>query len=464
MTNKLFGVADPDYDARRVRSSQSISPDLGGGSPPIGGSGLENKIYLWHADGSAIDVFDPNQAGLVAALAGAAAGDTVWLPSIPIACTAAITIPASVALVGLSHKSILSFSGFAGAAIVLSAGSIIDSFTLNHSDGKWFDASADGSKALRIHGTAKRAIIGTAVPAEPWLATNNDLFWLDRAINGWHKITPGLGTIDNFYIRADGSMAFVYIHLTGWYKGTALKTSPVWTSIAAESGGSNFRRHGSCDGTDFYMVEVVDYPTRVWKHGTYNGTSWSYGSDYTINWLSPDCTAKDFACYWDQVFIPNGTRIEFSVTDYRDSTDGWVNNAGTRYAWALNVSNHISLHTPAGSDLVDAGAGIANNLAACFVRGAIGGNHIYAIDHNGILHYSANGSSFSSVATWSPGIANDTIQAGGGDLVWIPQSISSSAVPARLYAVSGWGSTDLTYNFWSLTSGTQTVVGMGMVY
>ena len=107
----------------------------------------------------------------------------------------------------------------------------------------------------------------------------------------------------------------------------------------------------------------------------------------------------------------------------------------------------------------------ANHSAAnCFVRGAISGPHIYAVDFNGVLHYSSNGSSFSSVATWVPGIAYDTVQAGGGDIVWVQETLTGSAVPARLYANGAWTSIDLTYNFWSLTGISHTVVGAGVVY
>lgn len=124
MANKELGIADPVYDALRIRSGQSIAPDLGGGT--TGGSGLENKIYVWHADGSAIDTFDADAAGLALAIAAAAAGDTIWLPSINIALTAAITIPANVTLVGISDQAELQFGSISGAALTLSAESVLD--------------------------------------------------------------------------------------------------------------------------------------------------------------------------------------------------------------------------------------------------------------------------------------------------------------------------------------------------
>lgn len=105
MPNKELGIADPVYDALRIRSGQSIAPDLGGGT--TGGSGLENKIYVWHADGSTIDTFDADGAGLNLANAAAVSGDTIWLPSISITLSGTLTIAAGRTVTGISWASIL---------------------------------------------------------------------------------------------------------------------------------------------------------------------------------------------------------------------------------------------------------------------------------------------------------------------------------------------------------------------
>ncbi len=126
MTKRAFGHPDPLQDKRRVLTSLAV----GSGLPPVAGEGgaLENKIYLWPTDGSTITTFDPDQAGLIAALAAAVAGDMVWLPSIEIALTSGITVGAGVVLCGISLGSILAFSGFTGTAITMAANSICDHF------------------------------------------------------------------------------------------------------------------------------------------------------------------------------------------------------------------------------------------------------------------------------------------------------------------------------------------------
>lgn len=166
MTNKPFGIAEPDYDARRVRSSQSIAPDLGGGT--TGGSGLENKIYVWHADGSTIDTFDPDAAGLTLAIAAAATGDTIWLPSISIALTAGVTIPASVTVRGIGTSASLSFSGFSGDGVTLSSGSVLQDVTVTfngagYATARGVVASGIGCTLIHISAYASNATTNTAI-------------------------------------------------------------------------------------------------------------------------------------------------------------------------------------------------------------------------------------------------------------------------------------------------------------
>lgn len=457
-----FGQADPIYDSLRVPSNQSIwnGPNDSGNT----GGGLENKIYLWPSDASTISTYDPTEAGLDAAITAAAAGDTIWLPSIEIACTTQKTIPASVALRGISHNAILNFSGFADPCIILSADSVIEDFSLNHDDGKWFDASADGSKALRIHGAAYRAIIGidTAPRArEVWLATADDIFWLDLLTSTWHKITPGLGTQVRFFTTNDGAALYLYIYNTGWYKLTTPKTSLASSQIYDDS-ADHATHNGISDGTNLHILQPVNYVARSWKFSTYNGSTWAYGGTYTVSWFQADVVGKDFTCLWDQVWDSTGTRFENGTDDYRGEGDGWVNSNGTRFVVSLR-SGHLYLHTPGVGDVLDYGA-TGDPSRECSIRGAMSGPHVMAIDHLGIMHYSANGSSFATGATWLKGFAYDDKLTGGGDAIWAPVALADNGVPARVYDVSTWDHIDLTNNFWSLTSGSKTIIGMGLVY
>lgn len=73
---------------------------------PPGIGGLQNKIYVWHADSSTVDIFDPTSAGLNSAIAAAVSGDTVWLPSVTISGNH--TIPANIRVIGISRGAVLS--------------------------------------------------------------------------------------------------------------------------------------------------------------------------------------------------------------------------------------------------------------------------------------------------------------------------------------------------------------------
>lgn len=110
MPNKPFGLAEPQYDALRVLSTQALQAGPGDGTSEAGG-GLENKIYLWQPDGSSLIAYAPDAAGLALALAAAYDGGTIVLPSMQIDLTDGITLPVGVTLIGLSRdETVLSFT------------------------------------------------------------------------------------------------------------------------------------------------------------------------------------------------------------------------------------------------------------------------------------------------------------------------------------------------------------------
>lgn len=117
-----FGKADPYYDALRVMSNQNIQ---GAALGDTGAGGvLENKIYVWHADGSTLDLFDPNAAGFTLALAAAAAGDVVVIP----ACTISGNYTITKTIRGLDRNRSI-FSG----TIILNSGALVSDLTFTGS-------------------------------------------------------------------------------------------------------------------------------------------------------------------------------------------------------------------------------------------------------------------------------------------------------------------------------------------
>ena len=144
---KSFGHPDPLQDARRVLTASSgkfIADD-------VSAQAIGNAIYVWHADGSDVEQFWPDETGLTTALAAAVANDTVWLPSIPIALTAGISLTAYTALVGISEYSLLIASGFDGAVITMAEGAVCHRFSLVF--------SAAGTNAIGIDARFAAAVV-----------------------------------------------------------------------------------------------------------------------------------------------------------------------------------------------------------------------------------------------------------------------------------------------------------------
>ncbi len=112
---------NPSWDALRAKSVIGAPID----ETVFSGGGLQNKIYVWHADASPLAVFDPTEAGVNAALAVCTWGDMLVIPSVNIIMSSGITLVEGLALIGEGENSVLSFSGFSGTAITMAAWSTI---------------------------------------------------------------------------------------------------------------------------------------------------------------------------------------------------------------------------------------------------------------------------------------------------------------------------------------------------
>lgn len=131
MAGKPFGLADAQYDALRVFSTQQIQS--AGTEAASAGAGLQNRIYLWQPDGSSLIDYAPDESGLGDAITAVYDGGAIILPSIQIDLTAAITIPVGVSLIGLSRDgAVLSFTGLNNeSAVIHSTRSTLDHLTVS---------------------------------------------------------------------------------------------------------------------------------------------------------------------------------------------------------------------------------------------------------------------------------------------------------------------------------------------
>lgn len=305
-----------------------------------------------------------------------------------------------------------------------------------------------------------------------WFATATEIYWSGDYFNGgqptWNKITSTPGTIVNFLVSQDGSVVYARSGST-WYRGTAMKTSPVWTDITTLDGlRSNY---ASIKAGVFIAAVSTDFASRLWKIGRYNGSAWTLGTQFYVSWFGADATGTDFAIFADQVFDYAGSHIENipagGGTGGLLGASGWTTASTKRIGW-VSYSGNIYLRSFPGSNLLTYGAGTGPGDSS--VRGSNQGNYVYAVDKAGVLHSSADGITFSTIATWLPGIVEDAVYQGGGSLVWIPKTVLANTVLSRLYSQTGAiipdadGNGDRTGNFWSLATGDQTIVGSGLVY
>lgn len=243
MPNKELGIADPVYDALRIRSGQSIAPDLGGGS--FGAGGLENKIYVWHADGSTLDLFDPDAAGLDLALAAAASGDAVFIPAATI--SGDHTIPASVGVVAIQRRAAI-LTG----EITLSASSSLQGLTIART-------ANSGSDLIAVLGPDSGAAYLYDCDVSALQAGAADGFALVGQVGGnlYHRfcvLTAQSSGADSSPISSTGS---------SWSIGATVSTGSI--TVTSETGNTI----GGLTVGQWYAVECTGGP---WLDG--NGGSW----------------------------------------------------------------------------------------------------------------------------------------------------------------------------------------------
>jgi hypothetical protein len=497
LTNVGAGVVrltSPTPPATHDAATEGPGIDLVGQQVGLGG----DTVLTYHANGNPVSEQAATAAGLIAALAAAASGDTVWLPSIEIALTQAITVPASVSLRGFSHNALLSFSGFSTAAIVLSAGSMIEGFTLEHTDGIGFDASAEGAIALNLIVTADLpATAGVErVEDEIWIAvegpTEDVVAWSNYSRAGsrvWNLVAAlPSGTPIELAIADDGSTLYLMTDQDDrtLYKCTNPKAAiPIWTAIAyvgLDTGlGGSLSTYFSytmgpmtINGT--IMSIGAHYGSlRHWAYGEYNGSEWTWNAQGSVNsFRNADSGFDSWADPGVSIYDGSHHLIETITSPSPDpSFQGIWHRAGQPRYIVLGVENRVVLRI-VGVTNIDLGDkhSITSNVSGTRVRGAHQGVQVYVVaaaysTDNGGIWLSDDGTTFTKIATWRPGWIEDDQLAGGGNLLVFAHEVDYSVddTIGRIYDRAGNIADDLTGDFWSLvTHEDKTIVGLGVVY
>lgn len=292
----------------------------------------------------------------------------------------------------------------------------------------------------------------------------------------WNKITTlPAGTPAWFGITRDGSRA--YFAASNVLYTTATPKTPSWSQIVAvgdSAAGDTIQVvYGDLfviQNTTLYTAVALNTATH-WAYGEYNGSAWAWSRTTNISTFSPDGVAPQTYSLGRVVRNNSNTQLEDLSASTAIGYQMYRATGGSRYVSNL-AGGTLYLHSVGGSNLATLGtSGASSSVQDTKVTGAETGAQVYCVPAgttagagDGHLWLSNDGSAFADTATWAPGWVRDAALAGGGSLVWVLKSISGSAVPTRLYNRDGSVLRDMTGNLWSLTSGGQTVVGMGLVY
>jgi hypothetical protein len=503
-----LGRGETIYDAQRVLTL--ALDELGGGAGGVG-SLLLNRILHFDASSDTITLYEATQAGLLAALVAATAGDTVRLPSRTITLTTAITVPSGASLAGIvGGAALLSFSGFGGVAITLAAYARATSFAL--------DFSATTSPSTGINGRALGTWIeqvrvrvtgpgpgdigidtGAGEPVrEVWLidcvsltfGTPKRLLWsnnfFDPTTTVWNVsalpagLTSGPGSQPHgFDVSLDGQTGYLLSYDTTikiWRTLNLRDASPTWTAILTEGGGGG----GPADmdgvgqiwahGANLYCMSRTSGIGGPRYHGKYDGAAWTWTiTPITHVWDSRNEAVFPAHYTWhaaapidNAVYNLAGVPVHswlYSASFTPNNRNSWLNAmGGPKYLPVAlpgdpaNTSRLRNVET--GVDLL---TGLIGNPRNVWVRGAWLGVGAcitvpYAVGTAGDLWTSGDGIIFSLKSTWQSGVVEPGNLDNLDRLAWARLSVSTGSGAEIIRASLDGGITwvNKTGNFWSI--------------
>lgn len=329
-------------------------------------------------------------------------------------------------------------------------------------------------------------IVPVTPPAEPpavdptltdatecWLATAYSIFYSGDYFAGGQPTWTAIGipggetTIYDFYIAVDGSTAYAFGSTGAVYKSINPRVaSPTWTDISI----ANKIYQSRSMWKNYLICHLKDSGTLAHTYGEYNGAAWTQ--------ITPAHTMSDFNEVGFRVYnaaLPSsfrlfptggGAQIGSSFT-YSGAFNPWINLNQLAYMTVFrDAGNYLVRNIGSSTNVFDTGSTTAPAAGAIQrpLRGAYSGPHLYIVDGSSRLCASTDGSTFTPIATWLPGVVEDAKRLGGGSLVWLPQTVTANNVVTRLYTQAGAVIRDMTGNFWSLASGNQTFLNLAIVF
>jgi hypothetical protein len=322
---------------------------------------------------------------------------------------------------------------------------------------------------------------------ELWAATTGAIYWTGDISTGgqftWNAVAGGApGTLVGFNVSQSGIL-YASTLTTIYQCSNPKSVSPTWTPIATigtDTGAGLISTYFSytlgpmviVGNTLITTARTVLSAVGHWAYGEYNGAAWAWTDQGTANMFQPGDVGLDSWCdSSNHLYDRNHSLIEtLPYAPNGPAGSGiWHRAGAARYVVQQNSSNHIVLRI-ATSSTIDLGANsFTQQITNTKVRGAVNGVQTYCVSSanaptNGSLFLSDDGATFTNTFTWLPGWCNDMALAGGGSLIWLPLTVAGSNEMVRISNTRGAAWSNMTGNFWSLTSGDQNFVGCGLVY
>lgn len=347
---------------------------------------------------------------------------------------------------------------------------------------------------------------------EIWLFESTGVYWSGDVRTGgqlaWNKVAgamPDAGALGAGFVTADGSAIYLIYPQNanaGIYRCANPKdATPIWTDILAgqTSGSYPYKLiHGNWDvgmylNTLWCAARADGEDTFYGYHfGTYNGTSWTWTAALwnsgTNRWAYSWYNAKGRYLSGPGGSFENDFWSIPGETMYSGPAGYYVNagnpaestihcfTASSIVSLIRTVSAPVavSLYLPLSGTVLTAlpnwGYEAASGKIRGNVYGSLEGNRVFLVNDFGSAPYEGqiwigDTSGVTLKATWEDcARIHDAAKAGGGTLWATLSTAPQSAEIIRASYDDGDTWTNLTGDFWSLTSGTQTFVGSGMVY
>jgi hypothetical protein len=131
----------------------------------------------------------------------------------------------------------------------------------------------------------------------------------------------------------------------------------------------------------------------------------------------------------------------------------------------INLSSDLAAaNVVVGGGVAGFGQGSGVDAPHMAPRGAWRGKEVDFVNNAGNLFVAADGATPVQKATWQIGVVEQSKLIGGGPLVWLARNVSANNELIRISTDGGTTWIAMTGNFWSIASGEQHFIDLGLVF